>query len=117
MHIFAKTNFAMENINIQTVSPDAITSVKFSGAFLDRINNLIIYSLNQMGTEKAAETMALINSSITNNTPIDNIDAYNLQTLLILSNAIESAFKLEGKITILNPDSENQKTTENQKDK
>lgn len=93
----------MEN-KIITVKPDEITTIEVSGAFLSRLNNMLVRLLTEYGPEESLLLMTEIRQKIEGVTTEISPKAADLMALISLINTIETSFRLQGKTTIENID-------------
>lgn len=91
----------MEN-KIITVKSDEITTIEVSGAFLSRLNNMLVRLLTEYGPEESLLLMTEIRQKIEGVTPDISPKAADLMALISLINTIETSFRLQGKTTIEN---------------
>ena len=91
----------MEN-KIITVKPDEITTIEVSGAFLSRLNNMLVRLLTEYGPEESLLLMTEIRQKIEGVSADISPKAADLMALISLINTIETSFRLQGKTTIEN---------------
>jgi hypothetical protein len=83
-----------KKINVKAIPPEPIVNVPMSGTFYQRLNKLLIEFGDSEGKEGLVKAMLCIKH---NKAETDNF-AYNLETLIILLQAVEEAFEKEGHI-------------------
>jgi len=75
---------------INTINPEAIVKVEFSGAFLMQLKELMFIKLEKYQKDKSEEDVKLIFENIKENNKQADFEAYEISTLFVIISAIES---------------------------
>jgi len=79
-----------EIVNIITIPPDKSVEITIGGMFYQRLNKLLVETADQLGDKTLIKCMA----KISRNYDLSNDHtAFNLETLMILIQAIEKEFQ------------------------
>ena len=91
-----------KKVIIQAIQPDSITEVKFSGYFHKRLIGLYFNYSSKFEPNKFKELCEIIGKNEIDKIKDEKeqVDAYSIQTILILLNEIEGSFNQAG---LINP--------------
>ena len=86
------SNLVKQSVNLISIPEDATVSIEVSGYFYQRFNKLLIEYADMQGKDNLLKAMLLIKQQKSQEMTF----AFNLETLMILGAAIETAYKEAG---------------------
>lgn len=85
-----------EKFTMKVVQPQEICEIKISGSYLQRLHGIYFHYMKEIGEERTNLANQLIGKKLENPTDQTQIDAYNLETILLIIKEVEMAFDKQG---------------------